>query len=475
MVLPVLHFVAVCVFLHATSPLNEAVAFTSSQQDGTITGASTIPKRLPLIANSKNGDDDDGNNSQVNGITRRDVFISTGVSVVAPSSSSSPAWALFENPDDQPFSPAKRPTAYRVDSTIPPTLLPVPTVSAQTKVLQNLGRGLGTDKEAIAVDTINLNNMLNKAVFGTAAAVSDVVSGNTGEAASPASFVCLGVPSQPTPADVSLGLSLFQSIAQQAARARKKTALGISVFPYSTQPALDAFVKGTLSSSQVQSALEAAGVSTATFNLYQPALEFASTQKLDLIALAVEIEDRQTVLSNGLQNVNPTAREQYVVDPEGFIAQVNDPKFKLYTDRSLLKDAGSNKVGNFFSDRILVHEAAATALSRYAASHPNSVIAMFSPTADLRYLNGSNGRIPRVYQKLTGSTATGGGEVTANDVTTILLNPTPNDTLSKTRRLRLEIGTGPETLAYQTKVADYLWFSASPSVSLLPRLMDYKY
>jgi hypothetical protein len=36
----------------------------------------------------------------------------------------------------------------------------------------------------------------------------------------------------------------------------------------------------------------------------------------------------------------------------------------------------------------------------------------------------------------------------------------------------LEIGTGPRTLEFQTKVADYLWFSSMPKVNLVTRLMD---
>ena len=441
------------------------------------------PRKQSTTPDEESEERNDENEKNANGIGRRDLLVSTGLSVVAASSScsASPAWALFENPDDLPYSPAIRPTAYRVDSTIPPTLLPISTVSAQTKIIKDLGRGLGTDKEAVFVDTINLNNMLNKAVFGTAAAVSNLVSSNRGEVASTASFVCMGLPSKTSAVDIDLGLSLLQPILQQATKSKKETALGVAVFPYSTQPALNDFVQGNSSLEQVQSALESAGVSSETLGLYQPVLEFAASQKLDLIALAVEINDRQTVLSNGLQNVDPSAREQYVVDPEGFIATVNDPKFKLYTDRSLLKDAGSSQsksTGNFFADRILAHEAAATAMARYAADHPSCVLALLAPVRDVRYLNGINGRLPRIHQKLAGARTNnnegggGGGVVTANDVTTILLNPNPDDTLSKTRRLRLEIGTGPETLQYQTKVADYLWFSASPAVSLLPRLMD---
>ena len=54
----------------------------------------------------------------------------------------------------------------------------------------------------------------------------------------------------------------------------------------------------------------------------------------------------------------------------------------------------------------------------------------------------------------------------------VLLNPTAAETLSESNYLRLEIGTGPENLAYQTKVADYLWFSSSPKVNMVHRMMN---
>ena len=59
-------------------------------------------------------------------------------------------------------------------------------------------------------------------------------------------------------------------------------------------------------------------------------------------------------------------------------------------------------------------------------------------------------------------------------ITTILLNPSAEETLSMSRFLRLEIGTTPRTLQYQTKVADYLWFSSMPKVNMLPRMMNYR-
>jgi hypothetical protein len=169
-----------------------------------------------------------------------------------------------------------------------------------------------------------------------------------------------------------------------------------------------------------------------------------------------------------------------VTDAQGFIALSQDPAFKLYIDRSLLKDYDQDNVdigsgkdtgdgrGNFFAERILVHEAAATVAAKYAVSRPESLVAMVAPTPDLRFLRGINGRIARICKFLNPEA----NKVTNNCVTTILLNPTAKETLSKSRFLRLEIGTGPKTLAYQTKVADYLWFSSMPKVNLITRLMD---
>lgn len=396
---------------------------------------------------------------------------------------------------------AIRPNAYRVDSTIPPTLLPVATASAQLAVLRNLGRGLGTAKEAVYIDRLNLNNMLQKAVYGTANAVRNIGGGGGGggNAPAPASFVCLGLPAQPAGRDVDLTVSLLQSILDQAVQAGKPVAIAVSAFPYPTQAAIDEYVAGTTTLTELQWALRDAGVAADLGTVYAPLLAYARQfsrrvpLRFSLLAVGATAENRRTVQTQGLQALAPADRARYVADPPGFIAATSDPIFQLYADRSLLKDAPPNddnnsNANNFFAERILVHEAGATAVAKYALAHPGCVVAVVAPVNDLRYMGGTNGRIPRVYTALLqqqqqaardppGGAATAppppGAPLTARDVTTILLNPTAADSLSRTVRLRLEIGTGPDSLPYQTKIADYLWFSASPAVSLLPRVMDY--
>ena len=156
-----------------------------------------------------------------------------------------------------------------------------------------------------------------------------------------------------------------------------------------------------------------------------------------------------------------------------------EPKFKLYTEKSLLKDfipsSSSAKEeasikaaqGNFFAERILVHEACATAIAKWASSRPDSLVVTIAPISDVRFIGGINGRIPRICQYLNSESL--------NDedaVTTILLNPNAKETLSESQFLRLEIGTAPNNWTYQTKIADYLWFSSMPKVNMLPRMMN---
>ena len=432
------------------------------------------------------------NNNDERTASRRQV-LATGIAFGAlmPITAARPAQAATAvtapDPNASVYKPAKRPTAYRVDSTTPPTLLPLD-ATKETRLLIDLGRGSGTDKGKIVVDTVNLNNILNKAVFGTVAAVQQLVNPQRDDSkVGPgyASFVCLGVPFRTTPTDLELAQSLMETILQPRNSKKVDTALGIACFPISTQAALDAYTGSvtttsastTTSVDELTQALTAAGLSEATAQLYLPLLAYAKSQALDILALAPEIQDVQAVRAQGLQNIDPARRDQYVADTAGFIALPQDPKFKMYTDRSLLKDyepleSSKDSPGNFFAERILVHEAAATVAARYAVQRPECLVTIVAPTPDVRFLSGMNGRIPRVCAFLNAAETKNINKVTNNAVTTILLNPTAAETLSKSRFLRLEIGTGPETLKYQSKVADYLWFSAIPKVNLIPRLMD---
>ncbi|GKY99243.1 hypothetical protein MPSEU_000879600 [Mayamaea pseudoterrestris] len=432
-------------------------------------------------------------------LSRRQVIASTSTAVTAVSLMLSQQSAnaidfpsIFVDKENSPYQPSKRPLVYRIDSTIPPTLLPV---SNPKLTLQQLGQGSGTDKNQIIIDTVNLNNILNKIVFGTIRAVQKP-SFLQPQVPSTPSFVCLGMPMVPADTDVQLAQSLITSMVGGQTKGQQQdtsnTALGLAWAPYETQTALDEYAHNRMSLDDLIITLQQAKVSPETIQLYTPLLKYAASARLTLLALAPSILDVQSILRGGLQAVDPDQRSKYVIDPNGFIKMTADPAFQMYTDRSLLKQdetaetstSKSNNMANLFAASILIHEAAATKMAQYAASKTllQPLVIMVAPMADVRYQLGMNGRIPRIYNALVAAQQQPAASadplsaeqqlMTTDRVTTILLNPNANDTLSKSKRLRLEIGTGPETLDYQQKIADYLWFSESPKVNLIPRLMN---
>eukprot|EP00593_Proboscia_inermis_P009081 CAMPEP_0171326506 /NCGR_PEP_ID=MMETSP0816-20121228/117501_1 /TAXON_ID=420281 /ORGANISM="Proboscia inermis, Strain CCAP1064/1" /LENGTH=199 /DNA_ID=CAMNT_0011826001 /DNA_START=516 /DNA_END=1118 /DNA_ORIENTATION=+ len=194
-------------------------------------------------------------------------------------------------------------------------------------------------------------------------------------------------------------------------------------------------------------------------------------KQLSPIACSPEYEDLKLVRTQGLEAIPAERRENYVSDIQGFIDQTQSPKFKLYTSRSLVKDfvplTEDDTVKDFFAERILLDECIATRVSLWAVLRPDSLVCVVVPFNTVRYLGGSNGRIPRVSRFLSPDSV-----IDEDLVTTILINPSAEETLSQTRYLRLEIGTSPDVLQYQTKVADYLWFSTMPKVNMLPRMMN---
>ena len=297
--------------------------------------------------------------------------------------------------------------------------------------------GYGTSKEPFAKDEINLNNFMNKAVFGVIDGVKDVLGERKGN--DNASFVFLGCnfdSGSPTAlgnveADAELAVSLMKEIGRPAER-RGNTAVGLAFVPLGGQGALDEYMASRgdeTSLSVLMEALTSVGADGTLAERHVPIFQLAHSKNYPLLALKPDPADLNTLQKGGLQSLDPANRAKYVFDVEGFIGLTTNPKFRLYTDRSLLKDFIPSsetlseeqykaEQANFFAERILVHEAAATRIAEWAASRPDSMVITVAPIADVRFMGGMNGRLPRVYNKMRE-----GGELEDDGVTTILLNP----------------------------------------------------
>ncbi|KAI2491554.1 hypothetical protein MHU86_23005 [Fragilaria crotonensis] len=153
------------------------------------------------------------------------------ISIGLLSAGSIPAIAGASSDD---YKPAKRPFAYRVDSSIPPTLLPL-SASQEQAILRGLGKGSGTGKAGVVSDRITFNNMMNKGVFGTISAVQSATGTNVNEAKKSgkgyATFVAMGVPKNASEEDVGLAKSLMDFIMQGRKSQKGSTALGLPFAP----------------------------------------------------------------------------------------------------------------------------------------------------------------------------------------------------------------------------------------------------
>jgi hypothetical protein len=361
---------------------------------------------------------------------------------------------------------AQRCKSYFVDSTIPPTLVPFRD-GRQAAILKNLGSGLGTQKTPLIDDAINLNNILNK----TIAAGIDTISPDLAEQKRQisASFVVLGLDTS-SAIDATLARDLARDIMKP--RSRLASALGLSWIPQSLQYVLRDFRTSRDVSMLKQKLLEAK-LPPSIIEAQIPLMEWATTQKITLVALAPELEDMQIVRTQGLQNVDLERRAIYVADSQGFIQLTQNPTFKLYADRSMLKEftplSADDKTSDYFAQQILFDETVATAAARWALLQPDEspLMMIVSDFKDARFMGGANSRIPRVCRYLSPDSV-----IDEKSVTSIMINPTAQNTLSESNYIRTAIGTTPDTRIYQTKLADYIWFSQNPKVNMLPHMMN---
>lgn len=394
--------------------------------------------------------------------SRRDALLS-----LILSSCAAPTAVAATNGGSE-YTPAKRATAYFVDSTIPPTLVPY-SKPREAAILKSLGNGYGTLKDLSLLDTaVNLNNIMNKTISGIYGQLSS--SKNAGQPLD-SSFVFFGMDFASND-DVRLSIDLIKEIIKPRLRnLSSNTALGLSWAPQSTQSkytielsvliitllrlllslhsfqficvtaSFDIFFNSSIdqqaSIEGLTAALLKADVSLNVISSQLPLLIWARSSRLPLVALAPLYSDLIKVRENGLQSLDFVNRETYVADTKGFINMVQNPKFKLYTNKSLLKEYEAfnlsknpdedGDIGNFFAESILHDEAVATASAKWAhqvktrtsSKGNNSLMIILSAFERVRFLGGANGRVLRVYQFLSPDS-----KISEEAVTSILLNPT---------------------------------------------------
>ena len=194
--------------------------------------------------------------------------------------------------------------------------------------------------------------------------------------------------------------------------------------------------------------------------------------------LALPPAVQKTLLTEGLDGIQGGMGE-LLPDPEGFVASVQGEGFSRYTNSVVKQDysaviaaAGGSKVPvsgeKYFSNRILLDETLASRVvgsvrGGQQGSGPLLVV------TDLSRVRFGYGLVERIKRLLLLPTTTTSSETTAlvtavpdsADVVSLLLNPTAEDSLSLSNQLRLSLGYGV-FLPASRPLADYVWFTSSP-------------
>jgi hypothetical protein len=204
----------------------------------------------------------------------------------------------------------------------------------------------------------------------------------------------------------------------------------------------------------------------------------------------VYLKLQKKVLENGLDSLTDTDRSKYVPDSLGFLNTVKNPGFQRYADKVIASSYQSDlqngiiplqtNLENYFGNRILVDEGIASTASSFVNNNPDTILVLISNKdrvifgygiqerarrhlSYLRSLSKSNDLTSNVEE--TNSTD---DDNLDNKISSILVNPIANDSLSYISQLQLSLAYG-DFLKDQKPLANFIWFTNDPVVKLLTR------
>ena len=283
-------------------------------------------------------------------------------------------------------------------------------------------------------------------------------------------------------ADHNLQAMIISGLSKR--RGKGNVAVGLEMVQQQFQPVLDSYVAGTIADDAAAEKALYDGVEWAerwqwSFEDYLPVFRLARTEKIPLVALNVDSAVMEKVRFGGLESMSQADRDLYVQDKKGFVAFARTPGFVDYVERVIMPSFGLHaRMGllgknpsqaNFYSSRILWDESMSTRAYRFLESGGTKTMVVLEGADHIKFSMGSVGRMKRMAPGL--------------QVASVMLNPTPVDTLGMAaedeaplslyfpyggRQVTGKDGAKTTQPTGVLRLADYLWFSAPPSPSLVP-------
>lgn len=203
----------------------------------------------------------------------------------------------------------------------------------------------------------------------------------------------------------------------------------------------------------------------------------AKKKSVKLLESGVDSATVSRVAVRGFEGLTDEDRSLYVPDPQDFVASVTSKGFKRYADnvivdnykragQRLVKEEKSDKdmpsSEKFFASQILENEGTAATLAKSAAGSRDRIVVLVADSTRVKFGYGVKERSQKLLRVVSGED---GG---TDDVMSVLIDPTPEDTLSETAQLRLTLAYG-SFLDDQRPLADFIWFSEEPPLRVLTR------
>uniref|UniRef100_A0A0G4I9A0 Haem-binding uptake Tiki superfamily ChaN domain-containing protein n=1 Tax=Chromera velia CCMP2878 TaxID=1169474 RepID=A0A0G4I9A0_9ALVE len=270
--------------------------------------------------------------------------------------------------------------------------------------------------------------------------------------------------------DHELQAQLVDLLAMEAKSKGLPFAVGFEQVETPFQKVLDQFGVGKLSLEGLEDKTEWKVRWQWPFELYTPIFDRLRGRRIPLLALNPSDADTETVMVRGFPGLSQAKLRELMPDSKGFAEQAKQPGFRQYTTEVILSSYGAHvQMGvlgdspdpkNFFAARVLRDEAMAARGVEFVKSNPGGVVAMLMGGDHVKFRFGSSDRALRMGRD--------GFGLKDFQVTSVMLNPTSEDSVSSRRRqLRLSLTEESPFLP----LADLLIFNsdkAPPGFSVSP-------
>ena len=209
----------------------------------------------------------------------------------------------------------------------------------------------------------------------------------------------------------------------------------------------------------------------------------AKTKNVKLLDSGVDRATVSRVAVKGFEGLTDEDRSRYVPDPQDFVSSVTSKGFKRYADNVIVdnynraaqqlvregkteKDMPSSE--KFFASQILENEGTAATLAKSAVQNKDRIVVLVTDSTRVKFGYGVKERSKKLLNVVSEGSA---GADDTDDVLSVLIDPTPADSLSETAQLRLTLAYG-QFLEDQRPLADFVWFSEEPPLRVLTRIKN---